>query len=336
MPMKTFLLCVGAQKSGTTWLHDYLLGHPNADMGFMKEYHVLDALFLREAGMRRMYLQERIDRVVGYVEGLSAPGGLFGLRKAPAMTPAVREDLRLLKFLGNPEHYFAYFQALVERSPQVWLTGDVTPSYSALPVEALELVRDGFARRGIAVKVVFLMRDPVERCVSAAAHAARKKKASFTGRSYGGQDDLSIVLETYATEAFEMRTRYDLTIANLERVFAPEDLHYVFYEQLFQEATMREMVAFLSIPFREPDYQRRVNGASRPFEAPGPAVKQQIYLHYAQVYEFIAQRFGEQFLRETWKNHRAFSPAANPRRGVGSEADAADLQPARAGAAAGG
>ena len=43
---KTFLLGVGAQKAGTSWLHDQLNRRHDADFGFLKEYHIFDALEL--------------------------------------------------------------------------------------------------------------------------------------------------------------------------------------------------------------------------------------------------------------------------------------------------
>ena len=42
----TFLLGVGAQKAGTSWLHDQLQRRNDVDFGFLKEYHVFDALEL--------------------------------------------------------------------------------------------------------------------------------------------------------------------------------------------------------------------------------------------------------------------------------------------------
>ena len=37
---------MGAQKAGTSWLHDQLNRRKDADFGFCKEYHVFDALTL--------------------------------------------------------------------------------------------------------------------------------------------------------------------------------------------------------------------------------------------------------------------------------------------------
>ena len=42
---RTFLLCVGTQKAGTSWLHQYFLGHPQFAPGFLKECHVFDCLY---------------------------------------------------------------------------------------------------------------------------------------------------------------------------------------------------------------------------------------------------------------------------------------------------
>ena len=41
---KIFILGVGAQKGGTTWLHRQLNSNQNIDLGFRKEYHILDAI----------------------------------------------------------------------------------------------------------------------------------------------------------------------------------------------------------------------------------------------------------------------------------------------------
>ena len=46
----TFVLGLGAQKAGSSWLHAQLNRRRDADFGFLKEYHVHDALTLPEAG----------------------------------------------------------------------------------------------------------------------------------------------------------------------------------------------------------------------------------------------------------------------------------------------
>lgn len=61
--MKTFLLGVGCQKDGTTWVHDYLSTHRKVDMGFEKEYHIIDALHLRENTLIRQRTESQKNLV---------------------------------------------------------------------------------------------------------------------------------------------------------------------------------------------------------------------------------------------------------------------------------
>ena len=41
---KTFILGVGAQKAGTTWLHRQFKKNATFNLGHRKEYHVFDAI----------------------------------------------------------------------------------------------------------------------------------------------------------------------------------------------------------------------------------------------------------------------------------------------------
>jgi len=143
-----FLLGVGAQKAGTSWLHKQLHRRPDADFGCLKEYHVHDA------------------------------------RTIPALARFRRVDIRLKDphtwlqprswmrqwFIHNPNRYTDYFAWLLKRSRlksrQIRLTGDITPSYALLSAETLGEIKANFEQRSIPVKPVFLMRDPLERLIS--------------------------------------------------------------------------------------------------------------------------------------------------------------------------
>lgn len=157
--MKTFLLGVGAQKAGTTWLHDYLSHSPQADLGFTKEYHVFDSLTLPGSTKFRKLITRQA------IKDLEDPHSIGTPR--PSVTRAA--------FLYDQEIYFDYFAGLLKRDG-IRLTGDITPSYSGLSEETLLRIRDGFAARGIAVKPVFLMRDPVDRLQSMVRMGFRERK----------------------------------------------------------------------------------------------------------------------------------------------------------------
>lgn len=278
-----FLLGVGAQKAGTTWLHQYLGRSPRVDFGFVKEYHVFDALFIDDPVIRQAYLQRRINDIVD-----------------PTRVPGL-DQLRLLRFLGDPAAYFDHFEKICRRRP-IELTGDMTPSYAGLPTEALRFIRAQLEQRGFAVRVVFLMRDPVERCISSVRMRLRLAQAERTRT-----EEEATLAELYASPGQQMRTRYDLTIERLESAFDASQIHYGFYETLFETASVRRICDFLAIPYLEPDFDKRVN-VSRTDHAVSEPLRATVARAYEPVYRFVAAKFGHEWIERLWPSSRYVRP----------------------------
>ena len=148
---KNFILGVGCQKGGTSWLRSQLKKSRNVDMGFTNEYHVFDALFVPECE--------------GFLNGK-----LKALQKTSFDLGGLSEKSQLLKHISfyiDTQNYYDYFDYLWYRGGDDLTTfGDITPSYAALPESALSTIKSELEARGFKVKVVFLMRDPIERCWS--------------------------------------------------------------------------------------------------------------------------------------------------------------------------
>ncbi len=271
-----FILGVGAQKAGTSWLHSYLKSLPEVDMGFMKEYHVFDQGIVRDKTPRR---RKRI------LEWISS----FG--------PASEKNLRA-KFRRNNHFYFGYFTQLVQRSPKISITGDITPSYAALPPEKLREIKLKLEQRGFRVVVFFLMRDPVERCISSNRMNARNQ---IQANSEDPELEAEILQRKYKSPAYQLRTRYDITIKNLEQVFSRKDIFYGFYEELFTPHTVQRVCGFLDLPFREAKYEEIVNGAK--VRSPIPdELRAEIRKHYAPVYSHLARQFGPDRISKIWRS----------------------------------
>lgn len=77
----TFVLGLGAQKAGSSWLHAQLNSRRDADFGFLKEYHIHDARTLPEAGFSNR-------------------------RKRSLIKP---RTWRRQRFIAQPERYYDYF-----------------------------------------------------------------------------------------------------------------------------------------------------------------------------------------------------------------------------------
>jgi hypothetical protein len=282
---KTFLLGVGGHKCGTTWLHDYLSKSPQTKMGIFKEYHIFDALTLSDGNS---FYRRRIEEAQ---EALRAPG--FRFENEPRLW-------KRLTFLADTQEYFDYFAGLLSR-PKVRLTGDITPAYSGLSAETFAMIRRKVRSRGLQMRVIFLMRDPLERCWSAVRMERREKlrvRPDHIFRTSEAEDLKTLV----HSGNFVMRTRYDRTIAALESVFAPEEILYGFYETLFDPAEVARICAFLGIDMHPPEFEVRKNVSPKSESLDGAAERAVVY-SYRETYEFIAARFGAERMAGIWRGY---------------------------------
>ena len=260
MPEKTFVLGVGAQKAGTTWLHRYLSSYDCVKTGFSKEYHIWDAIHTPECRRFRV----------------SAARALIS-RKAWA-----RRRMQLAA-----EHYFAYFDRLL-RDPKTTVTADITPSYASLSSSVFGEIVEGFAERDIRVKVVFLMRDPVERCWSAVR--MHRKKGRALENVLIDVDEGRALLEYCKSSDALLRTQYDDTVREIEKAVPRADVFYGFFEDLFEPASIDELSSFLGLQPKH-DFARRTFNATEKKISIERNVLRSVANQYASVYEFCENRF---------------------------------------------
>jgi hypothetical protein len=276
----TFLLGVGCQKGGTAWLHRYLEASPQVDPGFRKEYHVWDGLDLPSGRLARERVMQQARRAATALE---------------AGEPAHAEALLRASFYADADVYFDYFASLL-RPAEIRLTADITPGYAGLSVDRLAGIRDGFEHRRVRPVAVYLMRDPVERIWSAARMDLRRQ-----GYPEPAADR---VLRMHTREMYAARTRYDETMARLERVFPRDSIFYGFYEGLFDRDTLRGLCSFLGIDFHEPDFERQVNVSPKDLEELPEETVRTVARHFRDVYDAVRARFPDLDLAAMWPSMR--------------------------------
>ena len=158
-------LCIGAPKTGTTWLFEQLSDHPDFWMPPVKELHGLDFRSMHHSVLPT-YEVARTN-----LEALNEKRAAQQLR---ALTPA---DIQFL------EKYLRFVPSLSMRryaelfAPKNGLmSGDITPAYSALKRKRIRRIATRFPR----LKVMFFARDPVDRFWSQYCMRLRHRKAEFT------------------------------------------------------------------------------------------------------------------------------------------------------------
>ena len=235
-----FLLGLGAQKAGTSWLHAQLNRRRDADFGFLKEYHIHDALTLPTAGFS-------------------------GRRGRSLLKP---RTWRRQRFLERPERYYAYFSSLLKH-PGIRLTGDITPSYSGLSSNTLQAIQRGFAAQDIPVRPVFLMRDPIERIISSLRMHRRKQGL----RDSAGEIQALHQLCHERPERINLRSDYGHTLTALQNSFGLKHCFIGTYEQLFHQDCWAELCRFLGVRYQEPKWEQRVNESRTDTDLPEELLK---------------------------------------------------------------
>jgi hypothetical protein len=179
--------------------------------------------------------------------------------------------------------YSRYFQEAGER-----VTGDITPSYSLLPLETIRVIRDVCP----ALRILFLLRDPVERAWSHALMELLKVRR----RSYETVTPEEFAEHFHCADSLE-RGQYTRILDRWSGVFPPEAVFVGFYDEIARggETLMRGICRHLDIhedldwsvfPLRETVHR----GAGFPLPEALRGVLRELY---APELERLRARFGE-------------------------------------------
>ena len=130
-------------------------------------------------------------------------------------------------------------------------------------------------------KVIFLMRDPVERLCSHIQHVRRHKKVDVAKVVHGLND----------TNPFYINSNYGATLDKLETVFEDDQVLTLFYEDLFNEDTIRSLCGFLEIGYKKPNFSKRINVSRLP--PIDDDLKSVIREKLEPIYADMSNRFGD-------------------------------------------
>lgn len=282
---RIFVVGVGAQKAGTTWLYDFLGRHAQVAISPIKELHYFDVV--HRPDLCGFWSEHFRRDMVGLLRSL-ASGGTASTLQLHNLMDRVRMD-------SDAHAYLEYFDRLATYGRRV--VGEITPSYSIMPETGFADMRDMISASGAKPRIIFIMRDPAERFWSQCRMRAALKEEERTAAQ--------ICDDSLRDPGFVDRGRYDWTIARLQRVFPGESLLFLFYEDMFQDASIKRICDFLEIGYAPPDFTREINKS--PEAALDPARRSRITEVFSPVYDFVDAEFGEA-VPPAWHSDR---PAEN-------------------------
>ncbi len=274
---KSFILGLGASKSGTTWIQTYLHRARGVDMGRLGEYQVWDALHLPENSRYRVArpgLWLRIEAALASGLGL------------PVKTPAFRYRLQ-----QDPARYFDYFEQQLAR-PGIRMTGDISPGYAGLPVAVLQDIDRTFAARGITVKPVFVMRDPIERAWSILKMRRRKGRVATVPADSQGLSD-----QFRRAVAAGVGVPYETSLRNIDAAFGTDRPYLGLFETMFTPEAVQRLSDFAGIRADPAASAQRVND-SGDRSGVDPALAREVFAAFAPDYAYCLARFPQ--TRTAW------------------------------------
>ena len=206
-------IVIGARRSGTSWLYFVLKRHSRLWLPPIKEIHHFDKM--------NGHASDDPDR------------RLRTLRAGKLML-----NLWMFRyFIGerNDDWYASLFHKAQLRGR---IAGEITPAYATLDEQMFQRMR----RVNESVRLVFIMRDPIDRAWSAVTNA-------FKNRPGWGPLTVAKALARAQRPSSMARAMYTDIIARLEAVFPASQLHFCFYDDLRDrpETLVAHILSFLGV-----------------------------------------------------------------------------------------
>ncbi len=243
----TLMFCIGATKSGTSWLHRYIANHPQCHMRGIKELHYFDAIEFDDWEPWIADLTARRD------SNLEDATDLSGEVAETKRRVAADAEAWLTVLQGRQQDDGAYLDYLIDGAgPETRLVGDFTPAYGLLPERRLQHM----ASLDEGVKFVYLMRDPVDRMWSHARMMARRRANKPSEIQRRSVNIVKRILKGKEPEIVR-RSDYLGALTRIYNVAAPEQVYLGYYEDLFHRDAIARLSRFLGIDHGWADFGKR-------------------------------------------------------------------------------
>ncbi|MGK0489110.1 MAG: hypothetical protein ACJAXB_002302 [Candidatus Endobugula sp.] len=138
-------LCIGAQKSGTTWLYHQFRKHPQIWLTPVKELHYFD--------------KPHINRYINHIHQRNQLGRFVrSLLKKFLLSSNSGWMIHFIIGFRNDQYYTSLF-----RPKHNQISGEITPAYGKLDINAIQNIASLIPE----AKIIYLLRNPVDRIWSA-------------------------------------------------------------------------------------------------------------------------------------------------------------------------
>lgn len=233
-------MCIGPEKTGTSWLYKNLKVHPQVYLPPIKEIRYFwEKAFLPNQditkrltnshwhnGLYQNYLKKRADFYLNNQEQLT--------KKNPEIIDDLIWDFKYLLFPHDDDWYFSLFKDGKEK-----ITGDITPLYYQLPEQEIQHISNILPN----LKIIILLRNPVDRAWS---------KAKMNLCQHQGRKLSNVKKEEFFNNfnnEYQLLASYSSMIKKWRRFFKDQNIYVGYYDKLVDNPSVLfdEICNFLSI-----------------------------------------------------------------------------------------
>lgn len=273
---KPDVVCIGAQKAGTSWLHETLATREDIWVPPFKELHFFDHKFVDEC---RRWAPWHVKK---------------GIRQArnKHLSETHQPDQGFLDYLEKLEERpilnGTWYKFVFSRAAKNQTCLDVTPEYSCIPNSGV----DFFKRFLPDAKILYIVRKPCDRLMSQLRmNAHRKQSTSLTEKDWFDLLEMS---------ALHSRGDYLNIIPRWDNRFSEDQLLYIPYGKIRTEPTkvLRSIEYHCDLPEREYKTARKRIHETEPLKLPEFVIEKLQDMAKPQD-EFLLKRFGEHFFNNT-------------------------------------
>lgn len=292
------LICIGAQKAGTSWLHDVLKEDSRLKMPiFVKEVHYFD---YRHAGLplierwREAWLKHLSGRPQFNEALLEYQKYGHKLRGVQIKNKMLYRKIAFCLRPLNDDWYCDYMKV---PSDKEWAV-DITPDYAVIDKNGFEHMRHVAEE----LRLLFILRDPIERSWSGMIQELKNKPdAAEKLKNMGGADVSALVGRTKKPNIYK-RSDYLTTFKSMEAANILNSLKVVFYDDILNkpDSVLNDVYAHIGMvkPIVENPVISQVVHKSPPIAMPAEFSKQ-MRDAYAPMLAEINRRFVS--LPDSWK-----------------------------------
>jgi hypothetical protein len=292
----TFLLGLGMQKAGTTWMFRHLCRHP--DTAFQNN-------LAKELGLTRFNIRRKPSPLTSPLRWMCCMRDLWTLKQQrksgyketfwePVSGLSRKKALRRFSRSGAIHHQFLTHSGKTLANPRARIVGDIDPIYAATSKKALAALLK-FLQADFEVKTFVIWRDPLARLDSAMKHIRRSSPVAVA------QVEQFCVDGLFPSNTWVRHSNYVRTVETLNELFP--DTHEMIYEELFGpegQMHLTKFHQFAGIQDFPGDLGRQVHKARS--DETGLTEEQKIAArgHLQNQYDVMENRLGRDRLASIW------------------------------------